>query len=78
MGTNWKKAPLTDYSIARISLAEGGYNYYCYIHSQGQIIIQRGNVAETEYKYADGGIRDNLDSIWVQRTGLTYVDRDEI
>lgn len=72
MGTNWKKAPLSNYSVARVAEGESGYNYYAYIHPKGQVIILRENTDGTEYKYADGGF--DLTTAWTGRAGLTYVD----
>ena len=76
MGTNWRKAPLANYSVARVAEGESGYNYFAYIHTKGQIIIMRENTAGTEYKYADGEF--DLTTSWAGRAGLDYKDLSEL
>ena len=78
MGTDFLGNSLNNFRVAKASLDETVstgvvYNYYAYIHRSGQIVIMRGEIDETEYKYANGGFND-LDAIWAQRQTLTYVD----
>jgi hypothetical protein len=56
--------------VTKASLAEGGYNYYGYIHPTGYCIIMREKTDSTEIFYADGGY--DFNTSWAGRTGLTY------
>ncbi len=76
MATNYLKAPLSEYAISKTVEALGGYNYYMYIHSSGQVIIMRENSTGTEYKYANGGT--DATTAWANKTTLTYVDYDKL
>ena len=76
MPTDWKKAPLSTYSVVRVFENEDGYNYFIYLHPEGQIIVMRQKTDETELKFADGKfeLTDAIDD----RVSLDYVERDEI
>ena len=76
MATKFLDAPLSEYTIHKIALAESGYNYYMYIHATGQILIMREKEDETEYLYADGG-RSKAGS-WASKVGLDYKYYDEL
>lgn len=56
--------------IADISLAEGGYNYYGRIRTNGEWVIIREKTDGTEYRVAVGA--DAYSTNWSGRTGLTY------
>lgn len=71
MGTNWKKSPLSNYSVHKVAEGEAGFNYYGYVHSaRGQVIIMREEIAIKCYLYADGGF--NLNQAWTDRASLAY------
>jgi len=76
MPTKFQDSPLSDYQIHRIALAEGGYNYYMYIHPTGQIIIMREKTDETEYLYKDAG--RSKTGAWAHRAEGTYTYYDEL
>ena len=75
MGTKYRDAELSEYMIHDIAKAEGGYNYYLYIHPKGFAIVMREKTDETEYRYAVAGIADNQ---WVNRATLSYVTYDKL
>ena len=56
--------------IVDTSLAEGGYNYYGSVRHNGEYVIMRENVAQTEYRFKLGA--DNYSANWTIRTTLTY------
>jgi hypothetical protein len=70
MATNWKDAPIHEYMVSKCAYAEGGYNYYLYVHALGQVIVLREKIEQTEYLYADGGT-DKTTS-WTNRAILEY------
>ena len=76
MGTDYKKAPLSDYSIHRVKEADGGYNYYGYQHPKGQVIIMRETIATGDILYADGGY--NLPTSFASRATLEYKELSKI
>lgn len=76
MSTNYLKAPLSNYAIHEVAEGVNGYNYYLLIHPQGQVVIQRENVAGTQYRYADGGF--NPESAWANKEDLTYKSYNEL
>lgn len=58
------------FEVSDASLAEGGYNYYGFLSAEGGWIIQRQNVAETEYRYCAGGTA--YSDAWTIHTSLSY------
>lgn len=76
MATNFKKTPLSDYSVHKIAEGESGYNYYGYVHSMGQVIIMRETIATQDILFADGGF--NLTTAWAGRVDLTYKLKSEL
>ena len=76
MGTNFKKAPLSTYSIHRVKEALGGYNYYGYVHPTGQVIIMRETITTGDIGYADG--RFSLANAWAAKATLAYKARSKI
>ena len=58
------------------SLAEGGYNYYSYIHRSGKVLIMREEIATGDAEYADGEF--NFSTAWTGRAGLDYKNIDEL
>lgn len=72
MSTNYFKAGISAFNLAKVANAEGGYNYYIRVHGSGAVLVVRSNVAETEFKYADG----NYDADWAytNRATLDYKD----
>jgi len=76
MATNYLKTPLSTYTVSKTAEDIGGYNYYMYIHSEGQVVIMRENSLGTEYKYANG--QKDADIAWASKTTLTYVDYDKL
>ena len=81
MGTKFRDAKLSDYTIHDIATGESGelsgilYNYYLYIHARGFSIIMIEKQDETEYRYADAG---SGTSQWVNRDTLAYVTYDKL
>lgn len=75
MGTIWLDAPLSEYMIHKIAEAEGGYNYYLYIHAKGQSLVMRENTAGDEYLYAKSG-QGGAD--WATRASLSYITYDKL
>ena len=57
-------------SVANMASAEGGYNYYGYIRTNGEWIIMRENTAQTEYRFAFGNA--DYSTNWTGRAGLDY------
>lgn len=76
MATNYKKSPLSNYSVHKIAEGESGYNYYAYVHPMGQVIIMRETIATEDLLYADGGL--DLTTAWASRASLTYTNIDQI
>ena len=76
MSTDWKKSPLSDYSVHKVGENEGGFNFYCYLHSMGQVIIMREKIDGTEIDYANGGF--DLTSAWANRATLAYKELSKI
>ena len=77
MSTNFKKAPLIEYSVHKIAEGEAGFNYYGYVHSsKGQVIIMREEIATQDILFADGGF--NLTTAWAGRVDLTYKLKSEL
>ena len=76
MSTNWKKAPLSDYSIHKVAEGVSGYNYYGYVHSTGQVIIMRETIATGDILYADG--RFSLANAWAAKGTLTYKAKSKL
>ena len=76
MGTDWKKAPLSQYDVHKVAEGVGGFNYYGYVHPRGQVIIMREEIATGDILYADG--RFNLNSAWTDKAILTYKARNKI
>lgn len=70
MGTKYGDAPLRDYQIHRIATAEGGYNYFEYIHSKGLRIIMREKEDGSEYLYGLG--------TWANRASLSYINYNKL
>lgn len=62
-------------NVTDIDLANGGYNYYNYIRSNGSALILRENTGETEYRYAvwPNKSDNTLADFWTNRTSHTYV-----
>ncbi len=75
MPTKFGDASLSEYIIHRTATAEGGYNYYLYIHPRGRAIIMREKEDETEYLYANAG---RSDSQWSNRASLDYDTYDRL
>lgn len=61
--------PTDAFVVHDIAEAEGGYNYYLFIHPKGTSFIMRMNTAETEFRYADAG---SAGARWASRATLTY------
>lgn len=76
MSTNFKKAPLSSYSVEKIGEGESGYNYYAYVHPMGQVIIMREQISSEDILFADGGL--SLTTAWADRVTLDYTTRDQI
>lgn len=75
MATNFGDAPISEYMVHKIAKAEGGYNYYLYIHPRAKAIVMREKTDETEYLYANAGFGD---SQWDNRDSLTYDTYDKL
>lgn len=75
MSTNFFDRPLSEFVIHASALAEGGYNYYLYIHPRGQGLVMREKTDSTEYKYANAGINGVN---WAGRAGLSYVNYNSL
>jgi len=75
MATKFGDSSLQEFMIHRIATAEGGYNYYLYIHSRGRAIVMREKVDETEYLYANAG---RGESQWSNRSLLDYDTYDKL
>lgn len=56
--------------VVNISESEGGYNYFGYIRHNGEWVIMRENVAETEFLFTIGA--NNYSTKWSGRTSLNY------
>lgn len=76
MATNWKKAPLTDYSAHFIKEGEVGFNYYGFVHPSGQVIVMREEITTKDILYADGGF--NLTNALTDRVSLDYKELSKI
>lgn len=76
MGTNWKKAPLSDYSAHFVNEEEAGFNYYGFVHPSGQVIVMREEIATKDILYADGGF--NLTNAFTNRVTLDYKELSKI
>ena len=68
MPTNFKRAPLSEYDIHKVAEGVGGYNYYGYVHSYGQVIIMRETIATEDVLYADG--KFDLAQAWTDKATL--------
>ena len=82
MGTDFLGNSLNNFRVHKASLDEVvstgvTYNYYCYVHRSGQIVIMRGETDETEYKYYNGMFND-VDAVWALRQTFVYVDWNEL
>ena len=76
MGTMWRDTPINNFMIHDIALSESGYNYYLYIHAvNGEAIIMREKIDNTEYRYTNAGIRREK---WATRNELTYTTYDKL
>ena len=75
MGTLWGDTPLSEFQISKVAEAEGGYNYFLYIHARGYSVIMREKADETEYLYADGGFSGKN---WSSRDSLEYTTYDKL
>ena len=83
MGTKFRGADLTNYTVNSIAESESGevtgetYNYYLYINLRGQALIMREKSDGTEYRYANGGfVGSSLQ--WANRITLTYSYFNEV
>jgi hypothetical protein len=75
MPTKFRDAPLSEYAITAVALAETGYNYYLYVHARGDAIVMRENTAGTEYRYANAATGTQH---WAARATLTYVTYNDL
>ena len=76
-GTDFKRAPLSEYSYHKQALAVGLYNYYSYVHpGSGQVIIMREEIATENVDYADGG--HNHSKAWTDKAILDYKELSKI
>ena len=76
MGTDFKKAPLSQYDVHKVAEGVGGYNYYGFVHSTGQVIIMRETIATGDILYADG--RFSLTNAWTAKATLAYKVKSKI
>lgn len=64
---------LEGFNICDIVMASGGYNYYGYSDRNRKAwLIMRENTAQTEYRYALGGVDVGYDAAWAARASQSY------
>jgi len=56
--------------LVNVVLADSGYNYYGYVRHNGEWVIMRQNVAETEYRYKVGA--SGYTAAWTAHGTLSY------
>ena len=56
--------------IANLDLANGGYNYYGFVRTNGEWVIQRDLTNETESRYKSGS--SGYSAGWAARTSQSY------
>lgn len=64
---------LEGFNICDVLMASGGYNYYGYAARNNRAwLIMRENTAQTEYRYAIGGLPEGYDAAWVAKASQVY------
>jgi hypothetical protein len=76
MSTNFKKASLSNFDIYKIAESEGGYNYYVFVHPEGQVLVMREKTDGTEYLFANGGYSPA--TAYTNRASLSYDNRSNL
>lgn len=76
MATDYLGGGLDAFWLYKVSEADGGYDYYGRLHRNGDVLIQRSEIATKIMTYFYGDV--DFDTAWTNKASLTYKRIDQI